>query len=112
MHDNPIKALLVTKTVWVPGPTPADPPIKKVIQRVQPGLGNVNGFQDRSLQLRTHVIPADPRSPAQLACRAKFAAAMAEWKNMGAAERKYWIDLGNKSAISGMNAYTRYKLRA
>jgi len=102
---------LATKTVWIKGPNLNPLPVKYTLQRVKPGLGNVEGSADRSIQLRAHVIPADPRTPAQIACREKFAAAMAEYSAMTAEQKQYWKEIGNKSAISAMNAYTRHKIK-
>lgn len=87
MKKNPLPGLLGTKTVWVPQPDPQAPPVRMVLQRTAPGLGNVEGARERRLQLRAHVIPADPRTPAQLAQRAAFAAAQTAFYALSPGDR-------------------------
>jgi hypothetical protein len=47
-----------------------------------------------SLQRRRHVIPRDPRTHAQLLCRARWAAGVAAWKNLTAAQWIGYNDIG------------------
>lgn len=83
-----------------------------VFQRVAPGLGNVPEDPTRSLQKRRHVVPADPKTPAQLARRSRFAAGVAAWHALDSNSKRYWRALGARLGISGINAFMRAFLRA
>ena len=64
--------------------TPADPPRpagRYVFQRVRAGLGNITSEPARNMQLRAHVIPIDPKTPAQLSRRSLFAQAVLAWQS-------------------------------
>lgn len=93
--------------------TPADPPActKVVYQKVAPGKGNLPGTGDYAYQRRRHVIPADPRTPAQVARRATFAAAVTEWQAMTDDQRRAWRAAAAGLAISGYNLYISHRTR-
>lgn len=93
--------------LWVPDPANPGQYIKKVAQRTAKGRGNAPGFADRAQQIRAHVIPADPKTPAQLARRAAFAAAMAGWSALTPAQKQTYNDRANALKISGVNLYMR-----
>lgn len=87
---------------------PSDPPRPLdtyVLQRVAPGLGNVASDPTASLQIRRHVIPADARSPAQLALRQRVQQANRGWRLLTLAERADWKKAGARRKIPGYNAY-------
>ena len=99
-----MKALLITKTLTF---TPDDPPRpfgKYVFQRVKPGLGNISGRSGLDLQLRAHVIPLDPKTPAQLARRALFAAAVGRWRSPLAGDMERWEKTAQNRSIPVFNA--------
>lgn len=82
-----------------------------VYQNTAPGKGNVPGDPSRRLQLRAHVIPADPHTPAQMARRAKFAAAVAGWHSLNPAQRATYQERGKSRALPGYNLYISEYLR-
>jgi hypothetical protein len=106
---SPIRSLglRLAGILWVAAADPAQPPIKKVAQRVGLGLGNVPGDPARRQQIRAHVIPLDPKTPAQLARRAHFAAAMAAWASLDPSQRAAWNADARPLKISGVNLYVR-----
>lgn len=94
--------------------TPTDPPrplATYVIQRVAPGRGNVPEVRRRNIQLRRHVIPADPRSPMQLARRARMRAAVAEWQAMSQDARSTWNKRAARKARAGFQLFISARLR-
>lgn len=76
-----------------------------VIQRVEPGTGNVTADPTLSLQIRRHVIPVDPNTPAQQSNRAKVRAAVASWHTLDATTKQAWKVRGAPRHITGFNAY-------
>ena len=107
MAKNPLPGLLATHTVWVPQPDPNAPPVRMVMQRTGAGFGNVEGIPGQKLQLRAHIIPYDPKTPAQLARRALFAAAQAAWYALTPAERATWTADADAYALTGRQYFTR-----
>lgn len=97
--------MLITGTITEPSPTPDAPPVKVVYQRVSKGLGNIPTAHPYDLQRRAHVIPADPQTPAQMAKRAAFAAAVASWHNATTEERETVRSIADKRRISLFNAW-------
>jgi len=93
--------------IWLPGPTPESPPVKKIAQRCGAGLGNVPGDTRRRQQIRAHVIPYDPKTAGQMARRAAFAAAMAEWAALSPAEKQEFNRQAKPLKISGVNLFVR-----
>jgi len=79
----------------------------RVFQKTAPGRGNIPGDRTRSLQNRAYVIPFDPATPAQLARRAAFAAAVAAWHALSPPERAEYDARAKRMAISGFNLYLR-----
>lgn len=96
--------LLITGTLTFDPPDPLKPAGKYVFQRVAPGKGNLPGHPAFDLQLRRHVIPFDPMTPAQLARRALLAAAVARWHATAPAERQQWAGIAKQRKISLFNA--------
>ena len=70
-----------------------------VFQRTKPESANCTEHGDPRLQIRRHVIPFDPMTPAQLAQRRKLTNAAFEWHNLSdtARQREYAKANGNKS---------------
>ncbi len=94
---------------------PIDPPKpcgKYVYQRVQPGKGNVAADPSKALQLRRYVIPFDPRTPAQIARRARLAAGVATWHALSAEQKKAWSAEGKRRQIGAYCAFLSAFLRA
>lgn len=77
----------------------------RVIQRVRPGLGNISNGDKWDLQDRALVSPAVPPTPAQLARRAQFAAAVAAWQAMSLEQQKKYKERAHARAISGFNLF-------
>lgn len=67
---NDLKSITPAGTISITPTNPQRPAGKYVYQRVRRGLGNVVGHPNRALQLRSHVIPFDPRTLAQRRQRA------------------------------------------
>ena len=87
--------------------TPGDPPTTTTVvyQRVAQGLGNISNGGRYDRQRRAHVIPTDPRTPAQLALRAKFADAVAAWNALTPAEKRAWRLIGEGLNLPGYQAF-------
>lgn len=75
--------------------------LKWVYQRVGKFFGNIPTRRRYGLQLRRHVIPADPQTPAQLARRQLFADAILAWRALSPAEKKEWTVRGRGRALPG-----------
>lgn len=99
------KSLAIAGTVYLENPPDGLPPGRYVYQRVGAGLGNVPGQPNNDMQLRRHVVPADPQTPAQLARRAAFAAAVASWHTATQEQREAVRPLAERKAISLFNAW-------
>lgn len=84
----------------------------EVIQGVAPGLGNVLTDPTRRTLLRRHVVPTDPQTPAQLACRARHAAATVAWRELQPAAVKWWNDLAIDQGMTGYAAFLSHVLKA
>lgn len=109
---NPLYSLTAAGTLTF---TPTDPPRaagRYVIQRVRAGLGNVTADLTRRTQLRRHVIPADPGTPAQLAQRSRFRDAISMWHQLQPYERQAWNDAASHHAKPGFNHFISYYVRA
>lgn len=104
--------LSITGTLSFCPTNPPRPCGKYVYQRVAPGLGNVEGVPLDNLQLRAYVIPADPKTPAQLARRNLFSLAVSGWHSLTEEQRWAWRDAGARRNISSFNAYISAYLRA
>lgn len=112
MKKNPLPGLLATHTVWVPQLDPQAPPVRMVMQRTGAGFGNVEGIPGATLQLRAHVVPYDPKTPAQLARRALFADAQAAWYALDPAERATWTADAAPLSLTGRQLFTRSYMAA
>lgn len=76
------------------------------------GKGNVPGDPHRRLQLRAYVIPIDPKTPAQLARRATFAAAVAAWHGLSPAQKASYARRGKSRNLPGYNLFISAYLRS
>jgi hypothetical protein len=102
----------IAGTITEPAANPAQPPERWVYQRTYPGLGNIPGDPTRSRQRRRHVVPADPRTPAQLAQRARLAAASAAWRDLPDHDRQLWIAAAKSSQLTACQLYIRHHMRS
>lgn len=94
---------------------PAAPPRpcgRYVYQLTAYGKGNVPDDPTGRLQLRRWVMPADPRTPAQVAHRAAFAAAVAAWQSMPQEARDSWRIPGKARNLPAYNAFLSAYLAA
>lgn len=98
-------SLLITKTLTF---TPINPPRpfgRYVYQRVKPGAGNVSGYPGLTLQLRAHVIPLDPKTPAQIARRDLMRSAVARWHTLTTQDKDPYKITAEKRQITVFNAF-------
>lgn len=106
-----MKALLITKTLTFKPADPLLPLGKYVFQRVRPGYGNLPDRPALDLQLRRHVIPIDPKTAAQMARRALFAAAVARWRAPIGDDMERWKTNAQNRSIPVFNAAVSDVLR-
>lgn len=99
-----MKYLTITKTLTFEPEELGLPFGKYVFQRVAPGRGNVPGRPRADLQLRRHVIPADPETPAQIARRDLFRAAVERWHARTPSDLDHWKQTAHKKRIPLFNA--------
>lgn len=92
-------------------PITGGPRQRMVYQRVLPPQANAGMVGQYGLQLRRHVIPADPRSPAQVARREQFANAVAAWQQLSPAEKVVWQRAARNKQMSGYNHFLGSWLR-
>jgi hypothetical protein len=78
-----------------------------VLQRVGKGKGNLPLPGTHDLQLRSASTWTDRRSPAQLAGRARIAAATAAWHAMTDAEREPYRKRARRRRMTGFNLAIR-----
>lgn len=97
-------ALMITKTLTFQPEDPPRPLGKYVFQRVAPGRGNVTTRTRRDLQIRVHVIPFDPMTPAQIARRDLFRAAVARWRAPVGDDMARWKRIALNRSIPVFNA--------
>lgn len=77
-----------------------------VVQGISGKMGNLVFYTRRGRAcVRAHVVPRDPRTEKQAACRKAFASLVAAWKAMGEHERKDWNDRARGRNFSGFNAF-------
>lgn len=87
---------------------PSNPTLDRfVLQRVEKGSGNIPTNREHDMQLRRHVIPYDPKTPTQLAGRARIRAATLAWHEMTEAEKQQWRDKAKKLIMTGFNLHIR-----
>lgn len=91
---------------------PPRPCGRYVYQLTHPGGGNVPGDPTGRLQLRRWVIPADPRTPPQLARRVAFAAAVAAWQSMPQEAKDSWRTPGKARNLPAYHAFLSAYLAA
>lgn len=105
--DITLKAntLDIRGTITLENPPAGGSPGRYVFQRVGQGFGNLPGGDGYDMQIRRHVIPADPQTPAQLARRAAFAAAVASWHAATPEERETARQLAESRGITLFNAW-------
>ena len=99
-----MKNLLITKTLTFKPDNPLLPHGKYVFQRVAPGKGNLPDRPALDLQLRRHVIPLDPMTPAQIARRDLFRAAVARWRSPIGDDMDRWHLIARRRSIPLFNA--------
>lgn len=80
MNSDGLWGLLITGSLYVADETAPVGRKKIVFQRTHPDFGNLPRPGPMGMQRRAHVIPYDPKTPYQLALRARFAAATAAWQ--------------------------------
>jgi hypothetical protein len=84
---------------------PPRPPGAYVLQRVAPGRGNVAADPTGSLQVRRYVLGTNPRTPAQLALRARVRQGNVAWHALTPTEKADWTPKGAGRRITGYNAF-------
>lgn len=90
-----------------------DTPTGKVtFQRVRAGFGNLRGFGAYNLQMRAHVIPADPKTPAQLQRRAIMALAVAAWKAAAPEVKALFVPAAKARNITPYMAFVSQYLKS
>lgn len=77
----------------------------RVYQRVKAGQGNLGVRGSVGLQEREHVIPFDPKTPAQMAQRNKLAMAVAAWLALVEPEKRAYRLLANDKGMTGYQYY-------
>lgn len=98
-------ALDVRGTLYLQDPPDGLPPGRYTFQKTAAGHGNIEGFAHADMQLRRHVVPADPKTSAQLARRTAFAAAVASWHAATQEQREAVRPLAERRQISLFNAW-------
>lgn len=83
----------------------------RVIQRVRPGLGNISNGGKWDLQDRARVSPSTPPTPAQLAQRARMAAAVAAWHALTIEQKKTYNERASSRAVAGFNLFLSEYMR-
>ena len=109
---NDLRSIFPTKTISMAPANPPRPAGKYVFQRVAPGLGNVVGTPGRVLQLRSHVIPFDPKTLPQIFHRMHFVNAVAAWHAATQEEKAVAIPTAEQKNITLFNAYISDWMRA
>lgn len=96
--------LLITQSLTFTPDNPPRPHGRYTFQRVRPGLGNVPSRPSLDLQLRRHVVPLDPKTPAQIARRDLMRAAVARWRASTSQDKAEWKIIAQNRSISVFNA--------
>ena len=104
-------AMLITGTLKMTPPGTVAPPVKMVFQRVRAGLGNAGKYGSMDVQLRQHVVPADPKTTAQMARRDLMRAAVARWHSMTTKDKDAFQKTAENRAITVFNAVISDTLR-
>lgn len=98
--------------IWMDHPTIPGAVVKKIAQRTAPGKGNVPEMRHQNQQIRAHVIPIDPKTPAQIAQRNRMRAAMTAWTSLTEPERELWRSAARSAQMGGINLFVREYLAA
>lgn len=104
-------AMLITGTLKMTPPGTVAPPVKMVFQRVRAGLGNAGKYGSMDVQLRQHVVPADPKTAAQMARRDLMRAAVARYRAMTGIDLDPFKKTAEKRRITVFNAVISDTLR-
>ena len=83
-----------------------------VYQRVHKKYGNIQTTLTHGLQLRRHVKTPNTRTPAQLARRSAFAAALLAWRALTPAEKTQWSATGKPRALPGYQCFLSAYLKS
>lgn len=74
-------------------------------------MGNLVFFERNGvLVVREHVVPRDPKTPAQRAVRAAFRTLIACWKGLDAERRGSWNAHARKGRMTGYNLFLKRNL--
>jgi hypothetical protein len=84
---------------------------KYVYQKVAPGLGNDPTDTTATQQIRRHVVPQDPQTPAQLVQRAKMLAAMNAWRALSPEAVADWRMRAKHRSTTGFHFFISQHLR-
>lgn len=98
-------------TLTEPDPQNPAQSVKVVYQTTAPGAGNISNGGKFDRQRRAHVIPKDPKTPAQLQRRARMAAAVAAWKLATPEDRSAYAEAARIRRITVCNAFISAFLR-
>ena len=80
--------------------------VKIVIKRAKKGFGNGRIVGDKQVHICRYVATIhDRQSPAQLAQRGRFKAAIAAWRALPESERQHWRHEGRVNHQTGWNRF-------
>lgn len=108
---NDLKSITPSGTVRITPTNPPRAPGRYVFQRVKRGLGNVIDHPGRALQLRTHVIPYDPRTLAQRRQRTHMRNAVAAYHAATEQEKHAQHADAITRQVTDFNAYLAHWMR-
>jgi hypothetical protein len=103
--------LKITGKLIVAPSDPVRPLAKYVFQGCAPGTGNITSDLTRSTMVRTHVIPSDPQTPAQLAQRARISAAVSAWHALPQPDKDALQAPASKLGLAAYHLFIRNFLR-
>jgi hypothetical protein len=94
-------------------PSPQDnTPRKVVFQGASNITANYWTKTGQPRKVRVYVIPADPKTDAQIARRDWLRAGVAIWQALSAEEKAAWTKAGEARQITGYNAFNSSHLKA
>lgn len=108
---NDLKSITPAGTISITPTNPQRPAGKYVYQRVRRGLGNVVGHPNRALQLRSHVIPFDPRTLAQRRQRAHMRNAVSAYHAATEQEKRAHHAEAIINQVTDFNAFVAHYMR-
>jgi hypothetical protein len=85
---------------------------RTTFQKTGRGFGNISNGGKFDRQQRRHVIPADPKTPAQITRRVKLAAATNAWHSLTTPEKKAARMRGAARSITGFNQFISEYMKA